>query len=100
MPPAAVPGRGRMIEKPALCPVALEVFNVHFGERKVFAQQWAACKLYGELLAKQKAGDPASSDEEIRNILMRVYKEHPPKDPRFLKWKSIKTDTAYSANNP
>ncbi len=72
-----------MIEKPALCPVALEVFNVHFGERKVFAQQWAACKLYGELLVKQKL----------------VYKEHPPKDPRFLKWKPIKTDTAYSANN-
>jgi hypothetical protein len=50
-------------------------------------QQWAACKLYGELLAKQKAGDPAPSDVEIRDILMRVYKEHPPKDPRFLKWK-------------
>jgi hypothetical protein len=50
-------------------------------------QQWAACKLYGELLAKQKAGDPAPSDVEIRDILMRVYKEYPPKDPRFLKWK-------------
>jgi hypothetical protein len=52
-------------------------------------QQWAACKLYGELLAKQKAGDPAPSDAEIRDILMRVYKEHPPKDPRFLKWKPV-----------
>ncbi|MBN2149808.1 MAG: hypothetical protein JW839_00050 [Candidatus Lokiarchaeota archaeon] len=60
-------------------------------------QQWAACKLYGELLAKQKAGDPSPGDVEIRDILMRVYKAYPPKDPRFLKWKPKAVDTLYSA---
>jgi len=50
-------------------------------------QQWAACKLYGEVLKGQKVGDPAPPDSIIRNILMQVYKEHPPKDIRYLRWK-------------
>lgn len=41
--------------------------------------QWYACKLYSELLMKQKIGDAPPSEDDIRNILRDVYKKHPPK---------------------
>ncbi|HME52633.1 MAG TPA: alpha-L-fucosidase [Candidatus Lokiarchaeia archaeon] len=49
--------------------------------------QWKACKLYGDVLKTQKTGDPAPSEDVIRDILMQVYKEFPPKNPKLLKWK-------------
>ncbi len=41
--------------------------------------QWYASKLYSELLEKQKLGDLAPSEAEMREILVKVYEKYPPK---------------------
>lgn len=52
--------------------------------------QWMASKLYSEILSQQKAGDPAPTDEQVRDILIKVYEKYPPKNPNLLKWKPSK----------
>ncbi|MFX0102506.1 MAG: family 10 glycosylhydrolase [Candidatus Hodarchaeota archaeon] len=54
--------------------------------------QWMASKLYGEILSKQKVGDPAPTDEQIKDILFKVYDKFPPKNPHLLRWKPPKED--------
>jgi len=46
--------------------------------------QWLACKLYSELLNKQKVGEAAPSWNDIKQILINVYEKYPPK--YFPKW--------------
>ncbi|MHA1849288.1 MAG: hypothetical protein ACTSYS_09940 [Promethearchaeota archaeon] len=53
--------------------------------------QWYACKLYSEILSSQKVGDPAPSEDQVRDILMKVYEKYPPKNPGLLKWKPKKS---------
>ncbi|MHA1341314.1 MAG: hypothetical protein ACTSRZ_15160 [Promethearchaeota archaeon] len=43
--------------------------------------QWFACKLYSEILTKQKVGDPPPTWNEVKQILMNVYQKYPPKYP-------------------
>jgi len=48
--------------------------------------QWYASKLYSEKLLNQDLGDPAPSEEQIQNILIKVYEKYPPKvKPRWYK---------------
>jgi hypothetical protein len=41
--------------------------------------QWEACKLYGQLLAQQKVGDPAPTKAQVQQVLEKVYEKYPPK---------------------
>lgn len=49
--------------------------------------QWLAARKYAALLDQQEIGDPAPGDEQVKRILMDVYKKYPPENKHLLKWK-------------